>query len=163
MAYENEPVSQKDVPVGSTAQCLSAPRHGGDSAPCKVIVSRTRHRCEELAAPALMRVVLSTLDIERLRQARACLAMSGGNELHIWGLTGFDLFDEFDPADHDVDPIQISLHGVDLIVVKVDVDPDEFDGVHACVFADGDVSFYIKWRGDNPVFAIDVVNLGDLS
>lgn len=163
MAYENETVSQKDVPVGSRAQCANSLGHVGAEAPCKVIVSRTRHRCEELSAPALMRVVLTPQDIDRLRQARACLAMSGGNELHIWGLTGFDLFDEFDPADHDLDPIQIALHGVDLIVVKVDVDPDEFDGVHACVFADGDVSFYIKWRGDNPVFAIDVVNLDELS
>lgn len=119
----------------------------------RVFVSSTRHQCDELKVPAFIKVVLTTDMIQRLCSLWACLYLSGGHEIHRWNVAPIEFLDEFDPADSAAEPIILNCDEQQVVVVPARIPDGVFDGLHACVFADGDVSFYVMHNGQNQVSA----------
>lgn len=106
----------------------------------QTIVATGRTQSENIALPCSVRFVITADMVHSLCQAWACLNLAKGNELHVWHLADFDLVSV--PAQERETATVIDL-----------LQKSTFDGIHACVFVDGDVSFYLVHDGEE-VFSL---------
>ncbi|MFN4266392.1 MAG: hypothetical protein ACK4F8_11680 [Aquabacterium sp.] len=105
----------------------------------QTIVANGRHKGDNVALPFSARFVITAQMVHSLCEAWACLNLAKGNEMHLWHLSEFNL--SLEPDAQVKTPSLIEL-----------LQKESFDGIHACVFADGDVSFYLVHESEEIIF-----------
>lgn len=144
-----EKADKKGHPAATAEQLLAAVLpYGFRDLVDQNFLSPLRHQSEELFVPDLLCAVITPDQIRRLFTLWACLKLSGGHEIHEWHLTSFQF-------------VASPEEGEDYAVVRqmARTAEKDFTGLHACVFPDGDVSFYVTHTSAGPVFASSVMSL----
>jgi len=145
----HEKAERKGHPAATAEQLLAAMLpYGFRDLVDQTFVSPMRHQSEGLFVPELLRAVITPDQIRRLFTLWACLKLSGGHEIHEWHLTTFEF-------------VSSPEEGEDYAVIRqmTRAAEKDFTGLHACVFPDGDVSFYVTHISSGPVFASSVMSL----
>jgi hypothetical protein len=109
----------------------------------QTFVSPLTNHDPDVLVPDMVRAV-----IRMLCHLWSCLNLCGAHEIHQWQLSSFEF-------------LQPPQEGVPYEHVKaqVEVAQSDFTGLHACVFPDGDVSFYVSHTSAGPIFASSVMSL----
>ena len=117
------------------AQVFSSPLHlsGADLFDHRLMLLRSEIRPEQLRS-------LCTL--------WAYLKLSGGHEIHQWDLASFELWFQSEEEG-----------GQQPVTERALEEESRFSGLHACVFPDGEVSFYISPSSGIEVFASATLSL----
>jgi hypothetical protein len=167
--------------LGDSSRPARAPHPNGDrtrrlnafaqairkSLPETSVTFSTATRCtsDTLGVPPYITVELSPDTLAHLCSMWQCLAFAQGNEMHQWNIASFGFLRELEPGNQEAPLISIQIDGQDIATTgtmpKVD-----FDGLHACVFADGEVSFYLVGPDDiivNSASMFDLRRIWDLN
>lgn len=122
--------------------------YGLEGLEAQTFVSPLINHNPDVWVPEMIRAVITPDQIRMLCHLWSCINLCGAHEIHLWNLCSFEF-------------LQPPQEGMPYEHVKAQVEAvqTDFTGLHACVFPDGEVSFYVSHTSAGSIFTSSLLSL----